>query len=73
MERLAEIFRELESMGAANINLVSPTPYAVHIAEAMGTPGPEDSAFPSSITPTDMIRRRPLACLTALSTSIYRT
>jgi putative pyruvate formate lyase activating enzyme len=36
VERLAEIFRELESMGAANINLVSPTPYAVHIAEAIG-------------------------------------
>ena len=34
-ERLAEIFRELEERGADNINLVNPTHYAEHIAEAM--------------------------------------
>lgn len=35
VKRLVEIFRELESMGAANINFVSPTPYAHHIREAI--------------------------------------
>lgn len=33
--RLAEIFKELEERGAANINLVSPTHYADKIAEAL--------------------------------------
>ena len=33
--RLAEIFKELEDRGAANINLVSPTHYADKIAEAL--------------------------------------
>ncbi|HYE83452.1 MAG TPA: radical SAM protein [Clostridia bacterium] len=32
--RLAEIMLEMQSQGAANINLVSPTPYALHIIEA---------------------------------------
>ena len=32
---LADIFRELEERGADNINLVNPTHYAEHIAEAM--------------------------------------
>lgn len=32
--RLAEIMLELQSRGAENINLVSPTPYAQHIVEA---------------------------------------
>ena len=35
VERLVEIFRELESMGAANINFVSPTPYAHHLKQAI--------------------------------------
>lgn len=35
VERLVGIFRELESMGAANINFVSPTPYAHHIRDAI--------------------------------------
>ncbi len=35
VKRLVDIFRELEAMGAANINLVSPTPYAHHISEAI--------------------------------------
>ena len=34
--RLAEIFKELEDMGADNINLVNPTHYLFDIAEAMG-------------------------------------
>ena len=34
-DRLVEIFRELESMGASNINFVSPTPYVEHIREAI--------------------------------------
>lgn len=34
-ERLAEIFRELVSQGAHNINLVSPTPYVPVIKEAL--------------------------------------
>lgn len=32
---LADIFRRLEDMGADNINLVNPTHYILHIAEAM--------------------------------------
>ncbi len=32
--QLAEIFRRLEEAGACNINLVSPTPYALQIVEA---------------------------------------
>ncbi|MDR1920356.1 MAG: radical SAM protein [Candidatus Adiutrix sp.] len=35
VERLAEIMLELESGGAFNINLVSPTPYAAQIAMAL--------------------------------------
>lgn len=35
VERLAEIFRELESAGAENINLVSPSHYALAIKEAL--------------------------------------
>lgn len=34
VERLAEIFAELEAQGAANINLVTPTQYWPHIAAA---------------------------------------
>ena len=34
VERLAEIFRELESAGAENINLVNPTHYVTEIAKA---------------------------------------
>lgn len=35
VQRLAAIFRELESRGAANINLVSPAPYAMQIKDAI--------------------------------------
>lgn len=35
VERLAGIMLELQEKGAANINLVSPTPYALHIKEAV--------------------------------------
>jgi putative pyruvate formate lyase activating enzyme len=35
VKRLADIFRELKDMGAANINFVSPTPYASMIREAI--------------------------------------
>lgn len=35
IDRLAEIFHELYSMGAANVNLVSPTPYAHKIKDAI--------------------------------------
>lgn len=35
IEQLAEIFRELENNGAENINLVSPTHYALQIVEAL--------------------------------------
>jgi putative pyruvate formate lyase activating enzyme len=35
IERLAEIFRELEEKGASNINLVSPSHYAIAIKEAL--------------------------------------
>lgn len=35
VERLAEIFRELEVQGANNINLVTPSHYAYQIAEAL--------------------------------------
>lgn len=35
VERLAEIFRELESVGAHNINLVTPGHYAVSICKAL--------------------------------------
>lgn len=35
VNRLVTIFRELEAMGAVNINFVSPTPYALQIREAM--------------------------------------
>ncbi len=34
-DRLIDIFYELESSGAANINFVSPTPYAHHIKDAI--------------------------------------
>ena len=36
--RLADIFRELVAQGAHNVNLVSPTPYALAIREALETP-----------------------------------
>ena len=35
VERLAEIFKELESKGAHNINLVTPTPYVDYIIKAL--------------------------------------
>lgn len=35
VERLADIFRELEACGAHNINLVSPTPFVPVILEAL--------------------------------------
>lgn len=35
IERLADIFRELEAVGAHNINLVNPTHYAVSICKAL--------------------------------------
>lgn len=35
VERLSEIFLELQQQGAANINLVTPTHYALQIAEAV--------------------------------------
>lgn len=34
-QRLSEIFRELESRGVHNINLVSPTPWVLHIKRAL--------------------------------------
>lgn len=37
IRRLSEIMLELQEQGAANINLVSPTHYALHIIEAVGT------------------------------------
>lgn len=37
VERLAGIMLELQEQGAANINLVSPTPYAIHIIEAVAS------------------------------------
>jgi len=36
-DRLAEIFMELQAQGAANVNLVTPTHYVPHIAEALRT------------------------------------
>lgn len=36
-DRLAEIMLALQQQGAANINLVTPTPYAVHIIQAVST------------------------------------
>ncbi|MDD4503805.1 MAG: radical SAM protein [Clostridiaceae bacterium] len=35
VERLAEIMLEMQEQGAHNINLVSPTPYALHIIESV--------------------------------------
>ena len=35
IEKLAEIFISLQNQGAHNINLVSPTPYVLHIIEAI--------------------------------------
>jgi putative pyruvate formate lyase activating enzyme len=35
IDRLAEIMLELQAAGAANINFVSPTPYAIHIIKAV--------------------------------------
>ncbi len=35
VERLSEIFRELEEKGAENINLVTPTQWSLHIARAL--------------------------------------
>jgi putative pyruvate formate lyase activating enzyme len=35
IQRLAEIMLELQQQGAHNINLVSPSPYALHIIEAI--------------------------------------
>lgn len=40
VERLREIFLELIDQGAHNINLVSPTPYALSIREALSEPLP---------------------------------
>lgn len=37
VERLAEIMLELQGQSAENINLVSPTPYALHIVEAVAS------------------------------------
>lgn len=41
VERLAEIFKELESLGAHNINLVNPTHYALAIKQALDIYKPE--------------------------------
>ncbi len=35
VKRLVEMFQELESLGASNINFVSPTPYAHHLKDAI--------------------------------------
>jgi len=35
VDRLVQIFRELETAGAVNINFVSPTPYVYQIIEAI--------------------------------------
>lgn len=40
VERLGEIFRELAAQGAHNINLVSPTPFARAVREALEAPLP---------------------------------
>ncbi|MFZ5353114.1 MAG: radical SAM protein [Bacillota bacterium] len=37
IERLAEIMLELQGQGAENINFVTPTPYILHIVEAVST------------------------------------
>ncbi len=37
--RLSEIFLELQNLGAHNINLVTPTPYVLHIAKAIELAG----------------------------------
>lgn len=46
ISRLIEIFRELEAMGASNINFVSPAPYADKIAEAVRTARAEGFRLP---------------------------
>lgn len=45
-ERLAEIFLELQDQGAANINLVTPTPYVPQIAEALTSAKRQGLALP---------------------------
>jgi len=45
-DRLAEIFFELEAMGAANINFVSPTPYVYQIIEAVSKAKAEGFKLP---------------------------
>ena len=45
VERLAEIFKELEIAGAHNINLVNPSHYAVSISKAFITLGIGDAKF----------------------------
>lgn len=46
VERLKDIFFELEARGAHNINLVSPTPYAPQIAAAIGIAKREGISIP---------------------------
>lgn len=44
--RLAEIMLELQGKGAANINFVTPTPYALHIIEAVSQAKKQGLALP---------------------------
>ena len=46
IERLAEIMLELQEQGAANINLVSPTPYALHIIKAVAAARQQGLSLP---------------------------
>ncbi len=46
VERLMDIFKELEKAGAANINFVSPTPYAHHLSDAVRTAKSEGFSLP---------------------------
>ncbi|MFQ9737235.1 MAG: radical SAM protein [Christensenellaceae bacterium] len=57
-ERLAEIFRELEDMGAENISLVTPSHVAAYLPPPLSFTGRKS---PSSITAADTKRRKPCA------------
>jgi len=46
IERLSEIMLELQAQAAANINFVTPTPYAHHIAEAVSAAKKQGLAIP---------------------------
>lgn len=46
IERLTEIMLELQQQGAANINFVTPTPYALHIVEAVSSAKKQGLSIP---------------------------